>query len=245
MYISSQGRKSWCTIDWFRGFSLFALYRTWGNLRTFFGINPGPFAGNCINILSLHRRRSTMAVMNRNTLVLFGVPVVRDVVTGTTGLGFNTANPETQAMPFSLRQPSQRYPRSHMEPRLRLHHTDRHGVDGTADWAGRPGCRSGVLASRSPDMSSGRIIPTGWSLARRGTCSASAWCFGLFTAKPPATTGKVLSGRLPASRVAALASLGCYQPGAKRARKHIEAHLAWLKPAGGAALASTRGKGSR
>jgi hypothetical protein len=186
-----------------------------------------------------------MAVINHNTLVLFGVPVVRDVVTGTTGLGFNTANPETLAMPFSLRQPSQCYPRSLMEPGQRPHHADQHGVDDAADWAGGPGCRSGVLASRSPELSSGRIIPAGWSVAKRGAWSTADWCLGSFTTKPPAATGKVLLGRLLASRVAALSTLRCDQLGAKRARKHLEAHLAGLKPAGGAALASIRGNGGR
>jgi len=89
-----------------------------------------------------------MAVINRNTLVLNGVSVVRDVVTGTMGSGFNPAAGKTLGMPFSLRLQSQCYPLAEQKPGRRHDHADQDGgAAGAADWAGRPGCSSRVLGS--------------------------------------------------------------------------------------------------
>jgi hypothetical protein len=93
-----------------------------------------------------------MAVNNRNSLVLNGVCVVRDVVTSTMGFGFNQAWVQAPAIPFTLRHPSQRYPQAEREPGQRHDHADGDDVDDAADRAGRPGCRVGVLASRSPAL---------------------------------------------------------------------------------------------
>jgi hypothetical protein len=164
-----------------------------------------------------------MAVVNRNTLVLKGVCVVRDVVTGTMGIGLNTAQP--LANPFSMRRQSQRYP-------VTVQETDpRHDL--VAERAGRPGC---VLASRSPALGAGRTVLRGWSLARGRACSMAAWRFGRFTARPSASADRTLPGRLLALR--GLASGTAIRA---EARKHAKASLAWLKPAGGALAASTRG----
>jgi hypothetical protein len=53
-----------------------------------------------------------MAVTNRNSLVLNGVNVVRDVVMGTMGTGRNTVIDQTAASPSSSRLQSQQVPQS-------------------------------------------------------------------------------------------------------------------------------------
>jgi len=91
-----------------------------------------------------------MAVSNRNSLVPNAVCVVRDVVMGTMGFGFNPASVQPPAIPFTLRHPSQRYPQAVMESGQRRGHAGTADVDTAVDWAGRPRCGVGVLASRSP-----------------------------------------------------------------------------------------------
>ncbi len=184
-----------------------------------------------------------MAVITPKTLVLNGVYVVRDVVTVTLGKGFDTVNAQTLAMPFCMRQPSQRYPQAVQEAGQRLNHADQDGADNAADRAGRPGCCPGVLASRSPALGAGRIISTRWSLATGGSRPTAAWRFDRMPVKPArASVGMVLPGRIPPSRDLVLGSGKRFGlPVARWARKHAAANLAWLKPAGGAPSASTRG----
>src|SRR5437879_2827780 len=61
-------------------------------------------------------RRSAMAVINRNSLVLFSVSVNRDVVTGTMGNGIDAANHKTAGIPFLTRRQSQGFPLFDQEP---------------------------------------------------------------------------------------------------------------------------------
>ena len=129
-----------------------------------------------------------MAVGNRNTLVLNSVCVVRDVVTGTVGLGFDSASGKTAAIPFSMRPPSHRYPQADQELSPRQDHADRCGAAAAAGRAGRPGC-SGVFASL------GRT----WPLATGGTAPTAAWRFGRLTAEHPASVGNLLRRRHLAS----------------------------------------------
>src|SRR5437762_4880091 len=117
--------------------------------------------GNELSHLLL-RRRSAMAVINRNTLVLTGVSVVRDVVTGAMGTGLNVACAELSRSPISTRHPSQRYPQAEQKTGQRLDHAES-GMDDAAYRAGRPGCREGLLASR------GLALPA--SLTTGGACS--------------------------------------------------------------------------
>jgi hypothetical protein len=135
-----------------------------------------------------------MAVVNRNTLVLDSVSVVRGVVTGTMGMGFDSASGKTAAIPFSMRPPSHAFPHAGQKTSPRQDHADRCGAVPAADRAGRSEC-SGVLASRSPV----------WSLAMGGACSTAAWRLALYTAEHPASVGNVLPRCLLASRVEALA----------------------------------------
>ena len=133
-----------------------------------------------------------MAVINRNTLVLDSVSVVRDVVTGTMGMGFDSASGKTAAIPFSMRPPSHAFPQAGQKTSMRQDHADRCGAVAAAARAGRSEC-SGALASRSP----------AWSLATGGACLTAAWRLGRYPAEHPASVGNVLPERLLASRVEA------------------------------------------
>src|SRR5262245_48351517 len=105
-----------------------------------------------------------MAVINRNSLVLSDVSVVRDVVTGTMGNGIYQATCQAPAMPFSKRRLSQWFPQSVQEPAQRQCPADSIGVDSHAARAGRPGSRLRVLASRSRSA----------RLAGDGSCSTES-----------------------------------------------------------------------
>jgi len=174
-----------------------------------------------------------MAVINRNTLVLNSVSVVRGVVTGTGGMGFDSASGTIAAIPFSVRPPSHPYPQAGLKISPQQDHTDKCGGDPAADRAGRPE-GSGVLASWN----------CAWSLAMGEPWPTAAWRFGRFTAKHPASVGNVLPRRLLASSVKALGNGNPLRlPGAQRARRHAEAGLAGLEPAVGALPKSARGFG--
>jgi hypothetical protein len=174
-----------------------------------------------------------MAVITRNTLVLNSVCVVRGVVTGTVGMGFEAASGTTVAIPFSMRHASHPYSLTGQATSLRQDHADRCGAVSAADRAGRSECL-GVLASPSP----------AWSLARGGICPTAAWRFGRFTAKHPASVDNALPGDLLASRVEALRN---GQPSrlarATWARRHAEAGLTGRKPVSGVLPTSARGCG--
>jgi hypothetical protein len=126
-----------------------------------------------------------MAVINRNALVLDSVSVVRDVLTGTTGMGFVSAGGKTTANPFSMRPPSHPFPQAGQKPSPRQDHADKRGAVTAAARAGRSEC-SGVLASRS----------SVWSLALGGTCLTAAWRLGRYPAERTASVGNVLPRRL-------------------------------------------------
>ena len=164
-----------------------------------------------------------MAVINRNTLVLTGVSVVRDVVTVTMGNGLNSACAQLPAKPISTRHPSQRYPQAEQTTGQRHDHAELSGVDQAAYRAGRPGCREGFLASR------GLALPA--SLTLGGSCPTAATRIGLIMAGRMVPVGKRLPGRLLPSFVKAL----------RRGSKQTNAELAWRQPAGWALSASTRG----
>ena len=134
-----------------------------------------------------------MAVINRNTLVLDSVCVNRGVVTGTMGMGFDSASGKTAAIPFSMRPPSHPFPQAGQKTSRRQDHADRHGAVCAADRAGRSEC-AGLLASRSP----------AWPLAMGGACLTAAWRLGRYPAGHLASVGNVLPSCLLASRVEAL-----------------------------------------
>jgi hypothetical protein len=166
-----------------------------------------------------------MAMINRNTLVLTDVSVVRDVATSAMGNGLNLANPAT-TRPFSTRRQSQPYPKTESATGLRHEH-DAHDADCAPDRAGRPGCCAGVLASRSTASRAGRAVPMAWPLAIGGRRSSAAWRWGLVRSPRSATVGKVL--------------LRCVLGARFQSWKRAAARPAGLKPAGGTRRASTWG----
>ena len=174
-----------------------------------------------------------MAVINRNTLVLTGVSVVRDVVTVTMGTGLNSACAQLSTSPISTRHPSQWYPRAEQETGQRHDHAVEDGVDQAVNRAGRPGCRDGSLASRSLALRA--------SLATGGSCPMAARRFGRMMAKRMAPAGKRFPGRLPPSFVKALRIASLQKLDAKLGLKQANAGPAWHRPAGWALSASTRG----
>jgi hypothetical protein len=160
-----------------------------------------------------------MAVINRYSLVLNGVNVVRDVVAGTMDLSGSLAYNQLPAMPFSVRPPSQRAPQAEQETGLRHDHA-RDDMDDAADRAGRPGCLS-ILA---------------------GSCPSYAWRLSRFTGRPHASVGKTLAERLMTERVFGLGTsgrLGWLR--AKQAKKPAKVAAIGIKPIAGAFSASTRG----
>jgi hypothetical protein len=174
-----------------------------------------------------------MAVINRNTLVLNNVSVIRGVVTRTPGMGFDTASCKTASIPFSMRPLSHPYPRAGQRTSRWQSHADPFSAAPAADRAGRPE-RLGALASRSSAP----------SLATGGSCPTAAWGFGRFTARHLASVGNVLPERLLASRaeppaIGKPAKLP-YEP---RAKSHVEAGPVGVKPIAEALRMSARGSG--
>jgi hypothetical protein len=174
-----------------------------------------------------------MAITNRNTLVLNSVSARRGVVVRTVGVGFDSASGKTAAIPFSMRPWSHPYPQAGQRTSPRQDHADPFGAAPAADRAGRPDSL-GALASRSHPP----------SLATGGTCATAAWRFGRFTAKHPAPVGNVLPERLLASRAEALGIGNPLRlPYGPRAKRHVEAGLVGVKPAGRALGTLARGYG--
>ena len=174
-----------------------------------------------------------MAVINRNTLVLTGVSVVRDVVTVTMGNGLNSACLRLSAKPISTRYPSQRYPQAERTTGRRHDHAVSGGVDQAAVRAGRPGCREGFLASRRLALPASRTMG--------GSCATAALQLGRITAECLAPVGKRLPGRLLPSFAKALRMRRWNQRHMQQGSKQANAALAWRMPAGRALSASTRG----
>jgi hypothetical protein len=100
-----------------------------------------------------------MAVMNRNSLVLTGVSVVRDVVTCTLGNGGNPARLWASASPIPMRRSSQRFSEAYQatEPRHLHASTD---ADCVRERAGRPESL-GRLAMKPAQASLGWLPPVG------------------------------------------------------------------------------------
>ena len=96
-----------------------------------------------------------MAVINRNSLVLNNVSVVRDVVTSTMDTGLNSTRVQLPASLSILRRTSLCYPQTAHEPGMRHDHADFSGVDDAARRAGRSGSS---LASRSLGLRESRNI---------------------------------------------------------------------------------------
>jgi hypothetical protein len=113
-----------------------------------------------------------MAVINRNSLVLNNVSVVRDAVTGTMDNGLNSARVQLPASPSILRRTSHCYPQTAHEPGMRHDHADIFGVDDAARRAGRSG---GSFASRSQWLRASRNFLTGCSTVSAALRERQSW----------------------------------------------------------------------
>lgn len=181
-----------------------------------------------------------MAGKNLNTLVLRGVTVVGDVLTGKMGIGCYPATVQMPALRSLLRHASSSCSQAEQAPSLRHVHAG-DGVEDPAARAGRPGCCSRVLARRSPAITAGRIISPRWSAAVGGPRPTAVWRTGRFTTTRSTPVGEGNSWRRSwASALGIGSRLSRFQ----QARKRQEAGLA-LKGAGRTLSASTRGTGDR
>jgi hypothetical protein len=182
-----------------------------------------------------------MAVIYRNSLVLLGVSVVRDVATSTMDNGNTMAAAQTRAMPFPKRLLSQGFSWLVQEPGQRQCLADYCGVDRTAARAGRPGSHPCVRASRPGAISAGWTSRKGWSLAWEGSCPNRGLRFGLLTARRRPASDNKSQTCLHASHRGGRSSSVPSRMLASRAHKRDDASLARFNPASGARPASTRG----
>ena len=186
-----------------------------------------------------------MAVMNLQSLVLRGVNVAGDVVTGRERLGFNPAKGGTTAVVLSFqRHLSTRAPQAGSDPRPRHERTASGGASHAARRAGRPDSPAGVPDCRRPARCAGRAILSGWSQAAGVAYPPAAWCLDRITAKPTALADKrIPSGysqtfpqrTLPAGSLTSL-------PALVRSGKGGEGVPVATMPAPRMPKASTRGK---
>jgi len=184
-----------------------------------------------------------MAVKLLETLVLRGVSVVSDVLVSRKRIGSNPAQERTSANLLSLRHPAQTD--ADYQPDMPSLVADLGAMNATAHRAGRPAGGTGALPSRSPARNLRDAILFGWPLSA-GETGASMNCRSLGKSRPAVQRGQVLRGRTPACRagrfgqtrrLAALLTEPSHERTAGSTARFI--------PAGGAHLASTRGKGGR
>ena len=185
-----------------------------------------------------------MAMKNLESLVLRGVSVAYDVVTGLKRIGSNRANEATPAMVLShSRHPSHSDLGTDMDTGPRLGGAESLGAAMAAERAGRPGCCPGVLASRSPARRAERIVLSGWSLAVEEPLSPAACYTGRFTAGMQAGMDQ---GRFQRSQVVSARSLQrgglSSRPATANSGKRRILAMVWPRPRQGTPTASMRGK---
>jgi hypothetical protein len=172
-----------------------------------------------------------MAMINRNSLVLNNVSVVRDVVTGTMGNGIHQASCQAPAMPFSKRRLSRWFPQAVQEPAQRQCLADYLGGDSPAARAGRPGSPFRVLVT--PSRYAGRL--TGGE-----SCSTNGVRASRFEAWRGPTSGRFQRCLSASHREALLRCISTKMLSA-RAYKRDVADVVRVNPATLAPTASTRG----
>jgi len=190
------------------------------NTTTFF-TNPLTHHGvghQCL--FPLDRRRSAMFVQMKS-LVQRGVSVLRDgQIVGARLVDSYLAGPRMPEVHVSLRPSEQESPRARM---------DQPSADNTrANRAGRPTCAAGVLSSRTPTSTVGRIIPSGRSWAREGSSLTAVTIAA--TAALAASVGKNFPSGPPVRFGHGPLAAVCRQ--------------GWTKPAGRTPPASRWGQGS-
>ena len=186
-----------------------------------------------------------MAVTHLESLVLRGVSVGCDGQTVGLRLGTSYAGGRrAPGNPFSMRHPSPGCRQDDNRPADRPDRAARGPVGKAAFGAGRSRSRAGVLSRRSPARIAGRAIPSGWSPAVGGPEPTAAACLCLAQARPAASVGEALPGRLTTATARALPDTG-FTPVVRGGAKPGVAGLTGWKPAGRTPVASTRGKGVR
>jgi len=176
---------------------------------------------------------------NLETLVLRGNRVIRDVVTGMVRNGSNLADRQTPGLlshPRRLSQPTWQTGYPPVTPHCFV---DARDEDRGGQRAGRLGSLVGVLVRRSPAMSAGRTVLSGWSFTVGGPQASAVRCPGLFTTKTPASGAKVLPERHASCSTG---GVGIGRPRMQQPGKRMMSRPASSTPAGGTFLASTRGK---
>ena len=186
-----------------------------------------------------------MAVFHLESLVLRGVSVGRDGQT--VGLRHGTsyaAGRQAPGNPFPMRHPSPGCRQDFNRPAGRPDRVASWPVDKAGSGAGRSRSRAGVLSRRSPARIAGRTIPSGRSPAEGGAAPTAAARLCLAQARPAASVGEALPGRLTTATARALPDTG-FTPVVRGGAKPGVAGLTGWKPAGRTPVASTRGKGVR
>lgn len=177
-----------------------------------------------------------MAVTIRQTLVLRGVSVVRDVVTGRTGLDRASAKTQTPALAFSMRHLSHRFPEAGYAPEqqpLAANNRSKRAVRR----AGRSGSCPGVPSFRMPALRAGRATPRWWSRAAGTPCSTVLLCRG--GKARPGSFDQAFRGR---PRV--VGALGLGNGMSPRQAANAPTLQAGFGPAGGTPAAARRGEGA-
>jgi hypothetical protein len=184
-----------------------------------------------------------MAVKHLENLVLRGVFVACDVVTGLKRIGSNAANCGMPAMDLShSRHPSQR---DQADQDLRPWYPPAKpiGAGTTAVRAGRSASRPGVLASRSPAIAARRTVLFGWSLAKGETCPTVAVFARRLTTGTTAPVGEELPERSLRYPTKALQGGGQGNlPLLTRGLKRRVEDTTWFRSFPGTPSASRRGK---
>jgi len=184
-----------------------------------------------------------MTVIISESLVLRGVRVACDVVTGLKRNGSNPASAQTRAMHLSVtRHPSQGYPDADGDPGTRPEFAEMLGAALAAKRAGRSGSPAGVPDSRTLAISARRAILSGWTLAARGPVPPATWCQRRFAAVSPVAVGEVLSGYSQLTQYQALAAGNQWRlPRPQRSEKGGQQPASSM-PVSGMLSASARGK---
>jgi len=186
-----------------------------------------------------------MAVLNRNCLVLRGVPVACDVVTVLERFAVNPANARTPALILSYpRHLSTRTPSAETDSQPRHEHPASSGVNRDARRAGRPGSPAGVPERRRPARIAGQAIQWGWSQATGVVSPPAVWCLDRLTVKREAGAAKLLPegySHALARRTKPTGSLTSL-PGLEWSGTRGKAATAAMKPPARMPMASIRGK---
>jgi hypothetical protein len=122
------------------------------------------------------------------------------------------------------RHPLQRHPQASLDAEPRYCLAETVGEAAAAVRAGRPASCRGVLVRRSPAMTAGRTVLSGWSLAMGGPCRTAVGCAGPRTGDTLTSVGKELPERFPAFTASTLFPTGT------RGDKRRTRGSAWCRP---------------